>query len=42
MGDDPPVSKVLLGTLIIAILVETDEEWATTDRVYINMLDQNA
>jgi transposase-like protein len=27
--------------LVTAILVEIDEEWATTDRVYINMLDQN-
>jgi putative transposase len=27
--------------LVTAILVEIDEDWATTDRVYINMLDQN-
>ena len=27
--------------LVSAILVEIDEDWATTDRVYINMLDQN-
>jgi hypothetical protein len=26
---------------VTAILVEIDEDWATTDRVYINMLDQN-
>ena len=27
--------------LITAVLVEIDEEWATTDRVYINMEDRN-
>src|ERR687898_631093 len=27
--------------LVTAILVEIDEDWATTDRVYINMLDHN-
>lgn len=27
--------------LVTAILVEIDEEWATTDRVYINMEDRN-
>lgn len=27
--------------LVTAVLVEIDEEWATTDRVYINMEDRN-
>jgi putative transposase len=27
--------------LVTAVLVEIDEEWATTDRVYINMGDPN-
>lgn len=27
--------------LVTAVLVEIDEEWATTDRVYINMNDRN-
>jgi hypothetical protein len=26
---------------VTAILVEIDKDWATTDHVYINMLDQN-
>lgn len=35
-----PIEASLL-RLVTAILVEIDKEWATTDRVYINMLDQN-
>jgi transposase-like protein len=27
--------------LVTAILVEIDEDWATTDSVYVSMLDQN-
>ena len=34
-------NEAALLRLVTAILVEIDEEWATTDRVYINMLDQN-
>ena len=34
-------NEVSLLRLVTAILVEIDEEWATTDRAYINMLDQN-
>jgi hypothetical protein len=30
-----------LWLMIASILVEIDEDWATTDRVHINMLDQN-
>jgi putative transposase len=34
-------NEAALLRLVTAILVEIDEDWATTDRVYINMLDQN-
>jgi hypothetical protein len=34
-------TKASLLRLVTAILVEIDEDWATTDCVYINMLDQN-
>jgi|SRR3954462_3765993 hypothetical protein len=34
-------NKAALLRLVTAILVEINEDWATTDRVYINMLDQN-
>jgi hypothetical protein len=34
-------NEAALLRLVTAILVEIDEEWATTDRAYINMLDQN-
>jgi transposase-like protein len=27
--------------LVTAVLAEIDENWATTDRVYINMSDRN-
>jgi len=34
-------NEAALLRLVTAILVEIDEDWATTDRVYITMLDQN-